>query len=341
MDSETALAAKRPSWREWPLIRKVYAHLPRPRWLVNLWTDIHELQGTVAEQSTMLAHLQERVATLLHENHLRAAEVEKLSKVTAALQDKSADFATQIQGLYEKASPAIASNGNIKDEGIDSYRFDDFYYKFERQFRGSESDISQRQKNYLPMVLQAKSATQIASAVDIGCGRGEWLRLLYENGIKGTGVDLNARMVEEAKRSGQKAILSDGTIFLSSLPNASICAVTGFHIVEHIPFYELMMLFSECFRVVAPGGVVVFETPNPENILVGACSFYTDPTHRNPIPPPSLGFMLSYVGFHRQDCIRLGGTRPPKVLHQSLENDIVSRFTVGPDYAIVGYKEKI
>ena len=58
-------------------------------------------------------------------------------------------------------------------------------------------------------------------------------------------------------------------------------------------FEELIQndrLIEHARRVVQPGGVVLFETPNPENLVVGACNFYVDPTHRNPMPPALMAF---------------------------------------------------
>ncbi len=49
--------------------------------------------------------------------------------------------------------------------------------------------------------------------------------------------------------------------------------ITGFHIVEHLSFKDLITLFDEAKRVLVRGGIVLFETPNPENLVVGACTF--------------------------------------------------------------------
>jgi SAM-dependent methyltransferase len=41
-----------------------------------------------------------------------------------------------------------------------------------------------------------------------------------------------------------------------------------------------------------PGGIAIFESPNCKNLIVGACNFYADPTHRNPVFPETAQFML-------------------------------------------------
>ncbi|MEN3751910.1 class I SAM-dependent methyltransferase [Mangrovibacter sp. SLW1] len=37
---------------------------------------------------------------------------------------------------------------------------------------------------------------------DIGCGRGEWLELLSENGIGNIGIDLDEGMLQRAEEAG-------------------------------------------------------------------------------------------------------------------------------------------
>ncbi len=85
-------------------------------------------------------------------------------------------------------------------------------------------------------------------------------------------------MVQESKALNLDVIEQDGIEFLKSLESNSISIVTGFHIVEHLPFKLLIELFDESYRVLRDGGLIIFETPNPENILVASCSFYTDRT---------------------------------------------------------------
>jgi O-antigen chain-terminating methyltransferase len=46
-----------------------------------------------------------------------------------------------------------------------------------------------------------------------------------------------------------------------------------------------------------PGGLLILETPNPENLVVGACTFWYDPTHIRPLPPAMLRFYVESAGF--------------------------------------------
>ncbi|MDL2425043.1 SAM-dependent methyltransferase, partial [Pseudomonas sp. BAgro211] len=55
-----------------------------------------------------------------------------------------------------------------------------FYREFEDRHRGSRELIKTRLKAYLPFLEPLKSLHPDLPALDIGCGRGEWLELLLE-----------------------------------------------------------------------------------------------------------------------------------------------------------------
>ena len=58
-----------------------------------------------------------------------------------------------------------------------------FYRAFEDRYRGSRDTIKDRLRAYArftdPLLRQAPAP----AALDLGCGRGEWLELLGENGF--------------------------------------------------------------------------------------------------------------------------------------------------------------
>jgi len=103
----------------------------------------------------------------------------------------------------------------------------------------------------------------------------------------------------------------------------------------------LVSLFDEAFRVLKRDGAVIFETPNPENLIVGSCSFYTDPTHINPIPPITLEFISKNRGFVDVSIHRLHPIKEPSFIDidNSIDvNNLIFASTKEQDYSIVGYK---
>jgi SAM-dependent methyltransferase len=220
------------------------------------------------------------------------------------------------------------------------YPLDALYVSFEDQFRGSREDIKERVRVYLPILEQAKLGTDEMPILDVGCGRGEWLALLKEQGMRAQGVDLNRILVEECRQQGLEVGKGDALGYLRSLPDSSLGAVTGFHFIEHLPFDGLIKLLDETVRVLKPGGVAIFETPNPENVLVGSYRFYLDPTHRNPLPSPIVKFIVEARGLCRVAVMPLHPSEVPRVDEAGL--DVAKRFNdhfYGPeDYAVIGWK---
>ena len=159
------------------------------------------------------------------------------------------------------------------------------YAAFEDRFRGSREAIIERVREHLPIVEAAGAGTADRPVLDLGCGRGEWLEVLREAGLRGRGVDSNPVLVEQCRGRGLDVAFGDVLAHLRGLPDASVGAVTAVHVVEHLPFTTLVDLVDETVRVLAPGGVAIFETPNVQHLLVGACAFHTDPTHELPLAP--------------------------------------------------------
>lgn len=177
------------------------------------------------------------------------------------------------------------------------HKFDAFYLAFEDACRGTDEQISAKLQPYFPYIQQvADQFGAQALAVDIGCGRGEWLALLKQFNINVHGVDLNQVMIDHCLAQGHQAQQGDALAWMQQQPSQSQHLVSCFHVIEHIPFNEYYLWFEQFSRILAPGGLVILETPNPENLLVASHTFYHDPTHLNPITPALLEFTAQFFG---------------------------------------------
>ncbi|CCK79575.1 methyltransferase domain-containing protein [Desulfobacula toluolica] len=254
---------------------------------------------------------------------------------TITLLDMQRRIQTHLEEARKRFPEPISNDQLVHVVKEEDHLFDAMYLSFEDRFRGTENDIKERVKVYLPYVQKACENTKDKSLLDVGCGRGEWLKLLKENNIAAAGLDLNGVMVEKCRDADLDVVQSDLLAYLRNLKADTLSVITGFHIVEHLPFNTMISLFDESLRVLKPGGMVVFETPNPENLMVGACDFYTDPSHKNPIPPHTLSYLVEARGFVNIEIVRL---HPNNAIQ--IEDPFLNYyFTIGQDYAVIGFKE--
>lgn len=215
-----------------------------------------------------------------------------------------------------------------------------FYARFEDRFRGSPEEIRTRLETYLPDLRLFQEARGKLKALDLGCGRGEWLELLQAEGIDAVGVDSNSGQIEGAAERGLQIVQADVFTFLSEQKEGSYDLVSALHLIEHLPLSDMIRLLNEAMRVLVPGGMLIIETPNPESVLVGAWKFRLDPTHQNPLPPDLLATMAETIGFADISVRRMSDDpRLAQFEDKPAELREVAQNLYGPrDYALIARK---
>ena len=148
---------------------------------------------------------------------------------------------------------------------------------------------------------QAAHADRLArtegEVADLGCGRGEMLELLRERGVEALGVDTSAEMVAIAREKGLRAEHGDLFAFLAARPPGSLGGIVCSHVLEHLWPADHVRFTRFCAAALAPGGILIAETPNPKSLVAGSINFSCDPTHLRPVFPETLAFMLERAGF--------------------------------------------
>ena len=170
------------------------------------------------------------------------------------------------------------------------------YTEIESQLRGSPEAVAELQRRYLGLVAEVESDLPV---VDLGCGRGEFLSLLEEEGIDAVGVDVNGTFVASCRDQGLVVEHGDLLQYLEAQSDGSHRAVVLFQVLEHLPFAVLLKTIAEAYRILVPGGVFLGETPNGANLVVGGSTFWLDHTHIQPLHPALLKVLADYFGFER------------------------------------------
>lgn len=278
----------------------------------RLDADIDAARGT-------LASLDDRQDGLRRDLDAQAGDLSQLAEALGRLARRT-----------DPAMPPLARAGGAEPSAW-------LYAAFEETFRGSREEIATRLAVHLDDVRAAVQAADGKPVVDVGCGRGEWLERLRDEGLVAFGVDSNVEVVAGCIARGIDVRQGDAIDVLAAQDVGSLSAVTAFHVVEHLPLAAQLGLMTAAHRALAPGGILVLETPNPENVLVGACTFYMDPTHLRPVPPTLLRFLLEASSFEILDVRRL---HPDDVMVARAEREgwpagLTEALGAPRDYAIV------
>jgi O-antigen chain-terminating methyltransferase len=165
--------------------------------------------------------------------------------------------------------------------------------------RGSMRDIAERQSRYVEIFRDRPGPT-----IDLGCGRGEFLRALEEAGVAAFGCDIDPLMTKIARREGLDARQTDALTALRAASPASLGGVFAAQLIEHLFPGELLELIRLARSRLAPGGAIVLESLNPQSLGVLAKSYYKDIEHKQPIDPDYLGELLRLAGFESVEVRR-------------------------------------
>ena len=252
----------------------------------------------------------------------------EMTRQLARLPSPAEDFAV---------SPSDKAANKVTPAANDPF-LDIFYREFEDRYRGSREEILDRLREYVGHIAFLKEGNvETQQIIDLGCGRGEWLEVLREQGLEAIGVDTNEAQAEAARTLGLHVEIDDALSYLSRQKERSVDFISAFHLIEHLEFPVLTHLLKECLRVLKPEGRLLLETPNPQSLIVGAYKFWFDPTHVRPYPPELIGQLLESLGFRQIDVLLLhpdGRNFEYRELHGLAEP--IANLLVGPlDYAIL------
>lgn len=206
------------------------------------------------------------------------------------------------------------------------------YSRFAERFRGPEEYVTAGQQVYLRYFEGRKNV------LDIGCGRGEFLKMMGGAGVPAKGVELSAESVAVCRSQGLDAEVADVYPYLAAMPEGSLDGIFCSQVVEHLPPDRLPELIRLCARALAPGGVIAIETPNPECLAIFATHFYLDPTHTRPVPHPLLIFYLEEAGVGNIEVRRLSPAKETMPALNSIPEDFRDAFFGALDYAVIGRK---
>jgi SAM-dependent methyltransferase len=227
----------------------------------------------------------------------------------------------------------------LSDE--EAHLLDGFYVALEDAARGSREAVKEELKVYLPYVSSVGPNGATPAVLDLGCGRGEWLEMLREQGFSGHGVDINRVALAICRALGLEVTEGDAIAFLKAQKPDSFEVVTGFHLIEHFDLKTWIQLLDETLRVLKPGGMLLLQTPNPLSLRVALGGFYRDPARRLPVHPDTVRLMAETRGFVNVTAYFLDRAHGRSRLLHAQEvrfDDPAAHWEVPEDFALMGFK---
>lgn len=311
-------------------VRNIQAQLAAS--VSGLQTAIVPLQTEMARRGPIVDSVRERVARV--ERRLRAL----ITSLETAAGGERVERVQEDVAALEAPPKTVPAAGTLTEAEFD-------YAGFEERFRGSEAEIKERQRRYVPLFEGC------GTVLDIGCGRGEFLELLREAGAEGRGIELNTDAVLLCRDKSLDVVQGDAFAYLDGVPDGSLGGIFSAQFIEHFPPPQIVRLARTCYRKLGPGGVLLFETVNAGCLAAFARAFYLDFTHVWPYHPEATKFVLEMVGFadvrldfsapveaslpHAEDDKTFGA----KTQRLNRAVDLLNTLVLGhQDYAVIGVK---
>lgn len=282
----------------WELIRKIDIDTTKAIERIERLSDEYgaSLRSSekrlAADLSAGLREINALVTRLQGESERHGASLKTLDSVARGLEGAVARISARGEPQSSRATDALAcaSADKVADQS---------YVLLENRYRGSEADISERLKIYSELFTQHTPKDSVAAALpvlEIGSGRGELQAHFKSAGISSIAVDTDAAMVQVAAERGILSQCGDGLRYLAEREEKSLRGVIAVQVVEHLTREQLATLMRESARAVCPGGLVVFETINPQSLTALSSNYFRDPTHVWPLHPDTLSYMMTLAG---------------------------------------------
>ncbi len=258
-----------------------------------------------------------------------------LDHLITAINDKTAVIRADDTGRTDLTTKLL----DFKAE-LSVYRYADF----EQRFRGSEEKVREKLRGYLPIFANTDDI------LDIGCGRGEFIELIQATGKKATGIDMSPSMLQLAQEKGLTCSLSDALAHLKQLPDACLGGIFSAQVIEHLEPDYLRDLVIEGRRVLRTGTPMVLETVNPLSIFALSNIYFLDVTHKKPLHPEFMRYLVESSGFFDVAIIypeellneQLEGIAPQNTLAREFNSNVDKLNKLlysSPVYAVTGIKK--
>lgn len=159
--------------------------------------------------------------------------------------------------------------------------------------KSSQSNKKVLKKRYIPLL---KDFDKDAAIIDLGCGAGNFLQSLKDEGFVNLfGIDISEQQIEKALSKMVNARKINVFDFIET-NKKKFNIIFALDFVEHFQKKELLKLFSGIYDMMSEDGVLIIHTPNGEGLFPNQ-RIYGDLTHLTIFTQNSLVQILRIVNF--------------------------------------------
>lgn len=255
---------------------------------INLLNYINNLQSQNYNEKILEM---ERKVELLENNNTTMHEIIKKLENDKNINDSIIKINQIVSDLDEKVNYALNKLNVTCDISL-LQKNDMDYFKFEDLYRGTRSGIKDIQSVYIPYYTVSGNE----AVLDIGCGRGEFLELMWDNGIKAYGIDNYDPFVKYCNERGLIAKRGDALTHLDSLEDCSLGGIFMSQVVEHLESDYVRALITAAYKKLKPGCYFILETPNPD-CLAAISEFNIDISHVKPVHYKALEYLFKEANY--------------------------------------------
>jgi 2-polyprenyl-6-hydroxyphenyl methylase / 3-demethylubiquinone-9 3-methyltransferase len=199
-------------------------------------------------------------------------------------------------------------------------------------------------------IKKALGNTSIAQQkiLEVGCGGGLICEQLARRGAEMVGIDPSQGALDTATAHAQERGLSQHIHYqqgyAESLPftDASFSAIVCFDVLEHV--HDLKATIKEIARVLAPGGVFVFDTINRTFMARAILIWYGEHFPSGGLQPGIHNYHAFIKPVELQNLISANGLHVQELTGFIPRGFVKGRFKMGPGWfkgvAYVGYATK-
>jgi SAM-dependent methyltransferase len=144
----------------------------------------------------------------------------------------------------------------VTDQRLETIRTD--YDRLAKEY--AERLFRELEQKPLDCELLRRFAARVRNSgmvCDLGCGPGHVARFLHHAGVRVSGLDLSAGMVDQAQRLNPEIDFRVGNMLALDIPDGALVGIIAFYCIVNLAPDMLPAVFAEMARVLAPGGLLL------------------------------------------------------------------------------------